>query len=73
MRCNLDRNGRLLRLVSGLILLAVGAAMIIGWAYLHGGRRAWSASAGVAAFGLFQVYEAWSGGGGMVHRAGDGV
>jgi hypothetical protein len=61
MACNIDWKGRLLRLASGLIFLAGGAAMAIGWAHTAGGWRPWTASALAAAFGLFQVYQAWAG------------
>jgi hypothetical protein len=64
MQCNIDSRGKSVRLASGglltgagLIVLLLAAVGVVGneqwWPWVFGG--------GLAAVGLFQVYEGWSG------------
>lgn len=59
---NIDRKGRIARLITGLLTLA--AASVVGWLWYTGvWPSGWAAAgAGVLiAYGLFQIYEAWAG------------
>ena len=51
---NIDRRGRIARLIFGLVLLIAALACLLG-------HRAWWLCALLAAFGIFAVYEAFRG------------
>jgi len=62
MQCNIDSNGKSLRLISGLISTLIGTILLIiiltgflvGWGW-------WLAAILILAMGLFQIYEGWAG------------
>ena len=61
LTCNIDRRGRVARLISGLLVLAIGIAMTVTWAVPSGSWIAWAAALFTLAAGLFQIFEAWKG------------
>ena len=52
---------RLARLISGLVVLAIGIAMTIAWALPTASWLAWTATILTLAASLFQIFEAWKG------------
>jgi hypothetical protein len=62
MNCNIDAKGKAARLVSGLVCIAAG--FLLALLAVVGFTRFWlSMGSGLtlAAFGAFQVFEAWAG------------
>lgn len=62
MQCNIDAKGKFVRLVYGLIMLAV-AGGVAGLIMLNviGGGWVWAIPVGLALMGAFGVYEARAG------------
>jgi hypothetical protein len=61
MQCNIDAKGKVARLISGILVVAVGALLMAMWARGSGLSWKWIFSVLVVAGGLFQIYEAWAG------------
>ena len=60
--CNIEARGRLVRLLGGLIAVAVGFALLVGLITgLVSGYLWWIVTALSLAAGAFQIYEAWAG------------
>ncbi len=60
LACNIDRRGRIVRAVSGLVCLALGVAVLLLGGWLPGWLR-WGGGALLAALGAFQLFEARKG------------
>ena len=61
LRCNIDSRGRAVRLVYGLVLMAVGVALVVWWALPVSSAFAWLVSLLVLVGGAFAVFEARAG------------
>ncbi|MEM6258058.1 MAG: hypothetical protein AAGI37_07060 [Planctomycetota bacterium] len=63
MQCNIDAKGKALRLIYGLIMLAVAAliAVLMLAGVLGLGVWGWAVVAGLGLFGAFGVFEARAG------------
>jgi hypothetical protein len=61
LTCNIDSKGRAARLVYGIVLLLIGAALIVFWARGSGSTLAWVVSAACVLGGAFAVFEARAG------------
>lgn len=60
--CNIGARGRVVRLVGGLLMLAVGLAMTVGLGVgVFAGVGGWVMAVILLAGGAFQVYEGWAG------------
>jgi hypothetical protein len=42
MKCNIDRRGKLARLIYGIVLLAIGLALLFAWAVPASSAWAWA-------------------------------
>jgi hypothetical protein len=61
LACNIDSRGKTARLVYGIILVAVGIALALWWAYGSGMPLRWIVAAICAASGAFAIFEARAG------------
>jgi hypothetical protein len=61
LACNIDAAGRVARVRSGLILLAVGVVVSLAWALPTGSTAGWIVSAALGAAGAFALFEARAG------------
>jgi hypothetical protein len=57
-RCNIDRRGRLARLIYGLFVTALGILLVFTWALGSGSLMRWVACVALVVAGLFAVFEA---------------
>jgi hypothetical protein len=60
--CNIDRRGRIARLIYGLVLIAIAAVLAFGWALRYDSVGLWiiTVSCAVAgAFGIFEGLKGW--------------
>ena len=62
MQCNIDRKGKIARLISGLLTAAAGVVLLVlvGIGTLTGAWP-WVVGALAVVFGGFQIYEGWCG------------
>lgn len=60
LACNIDRRGRIVRLVMGIVLIAIALPLLIFWAPANG-LYAWAVSVGVLISGIFGLFEAAKG------------
>ena len=61
MQCNIDARGRRVRLINGLVTLAIGLVLLIAWALRAGTAPAWVITAGTLVSGGFMIFQAWAG------------
>lgn len=61
LRCNINSRGKLARLIYGIILVAIGIALIVFWALAGGGIIAWIISVACLLSGAFAIFEARAG------------
>lgn len=61
MTCNIDSRGKAARLIYGIVVVAIGAAMIILWALPTGGILRWLISIAFLLMGAFSIFEARAG------------
>lgn len=61
MQCNIDRRGRYVRLIWGIMLMAGAIFACMTWAVESGEWMAWAVVAVLAVAGLLGVYEARKG------------
>ena len=61
LTCNIDARGKLVRLIYGLLMLLLGAALIALWAVPAGGWWRWAIAIGSALAGLLAIFEARAG------------
>ena len=61
MSCNIDRKGRMARLISGIVLIIAAIVLAFTWARQTESWVAWLVSVATIGLGLFQVFEAWKG------------
>lgn len=59
--CNIDRKGRIARLIYGVTFLAVGGALAWFWALHSESTARWIIAASCAAAGAFGVFESLKG------------
>ena len=58
MQCNIDSRGKLVRLIYGSVMLAIGVLLMIFWAYTY---WSWVIAIAIAAGGAFAIFEARAG------------
>ncbi len=61
LRCNIDRRGRIARLIWGMLLLIIGGGILFARALPNGSAVAWAAAAACVIAGAFAVFEARAG------------
>ena len=61
LTCNINSRGKLARLIYGIILVAIGIAMIFLWAFPGGGILGWIISVACVLSGAFSIFEARAG------------
>ena len=62
VRCNINAQGKALRLVCGIVVVLAGLVLLVVWAAgVLQGRWLWVAGLVLLALGLFQVFEACCG------------
>ena len=61
MTCNIDRKGRLARLISGILVLIAGVVIALAWAWPGASWLAWVVAVLTIGCGIFQLFEAWKG------------
>lgn len=59
--CNIDARGKRVRLIFGLVLIALAIGLGLVWALPTGGVAAWAVAAACLLSGAFVLYEARSG------------
>ena len=58
LTCNIDRRGKLARLIYGVILLLAGLGLAIFWAWPHPSLLRWAVAIACAGGGVFAIFEA---------------
>jgi hypothetical protein len=61
LTCNIDSRGKAARLIYGIILLLIGAALVGFWALHSGSTVRWIVTIACLACGAFSVFEARAG------------
>lgn len=61
LTCNIDRKGRLARLICGILVLVLGIVLAVVWALPSASWLAWTIVVLAVVNGLFQIFEAWKG------------
>jgi hypothetical protein len=61
LSCNIDRKGKLVRLVYGVALVLAGIGLMIGWAMGTGLFWRWAISSACLAGGALAIFEARAG------------
>ena len=61
LTCNIDSRGKVARLLWGILLLAIGAGLIVFWAWGSGSWIRWGVTAAVIVSGAFMIFEARAG------------
>jgi hypothetical protein len=56
--CNIDKKGRIARLIYGLTFLAAGGLLALGWALHSASPMRWTVAGGCAVAGAFGIFEA---------------
>ena len=61
LTCNIDSRGKKARLIYGIILLAIGIALIVLWALPQNEILAWIIAGACVLMGAFAIFEARAG------------
>ncbi len=61
LNCNIDARGRAIRLITGMVVLALGVILLILWAWREGGGLAWTISLALVLSGGFMIFEGRAG------------
>ena len=61
MQCNIDSRGKVARLIYGIVILAIGLALVFFWAMRGGGILGWAISVACVVMGAFSIFEARAG------------
>ncbi len=61
LKCNIDARGKAARLICGVLMVGIGAAMAWFWAWQSGGIISWICPICVMLGGLFAIFEARAG------------
>ena len=61
LTCNINSRGKLVRLIYGISLAAIGISLILFWALGDGGIVAWIVSVACLLSGAFAIFEARAG------------
>ena len=61
LTCNIDSRGKRARLVYGILMILIGLALTIFWAYGSGSGVRWTVAAGCVLAGVFGIFEARAG------------
>lgn len=61
LTCNIDARGKSARLIYGILMIAVGVALMILWSAGSGSIARWAVAGGCVAAGLFGLFEARAG------------
>ena len=57
-QCNIDRRGRVARLIYGILVTALGVVLLFTWALGSGSVIRWAVGVSLVIAGLFAVFEA---------------
>ena len=57
-KCNIDRRGRLARLIYGILATVLGVVLLFTWALGSGSVIRWAVSVSLVVAGVFAVFEA---------------
>lgn len=61
LRCNINRTGRMIRLIYGLLMIGAGGVALIFFAIPAGGITQWALAIFLLVAGIFAVFEAQAG------------
>ena len=61
LTCNIDRRGKIARLIYGIVLIVAAAMVVVFWAIPAGGWLGWTIAAILFASGAFSIFEARKG------------
>jgi hypothetical protein len=61
MQCNIDGKGKAVRLISGLVVTAIGLVMLVLAAIAVAGGWLWLVGGALVVIGAFQIFEARAG------------
>lgn len=61
LTCNIDSRGRVARLIYGILLIALGIALVAFWAWPQGQVWKWVVAVACVAGGAFAMFEARAG------------
>ncbi len=61
LTCNIDRRGRIARLIYGVVLVIIAAILAIGWAIHYDSVSLWVITISCAAAGAFGIFEGLKG------------
>jgi hypothetical protein len=61
LTCNIDRRGKIARLIYGIVLIVAAVAISVFWAIPSGGWLGWTIAAILFASGVFSIFEARKG------------
>ncbi len=61
LTCNIDARGKAARLIYGIIMLVIGLAVMLGWAWSANSPLAWAITLFCLIGGAFGIFEARAG------------
>jgi hypothetical protein len=61
LTCNIDRRGKIARLIYGIVLIVAAAIVVAVWAIPSGGWLSWTIAAILSVSGAFSIFEARKG------------
>jgi hypothetical protein len=61
MQCNIDSRGKRVRLINGIVTIAIGLVLVFAWAIGSVGWLPWVITVAVLASGAFMIFEARAG------------
>lgn len=61
MQCNIDARGKRLRLINGIVTLAIGLVLLFAWALPSEGWVSWAVTLAALTGGAFMIFEARAG------------
>jgi hypothetical protein len=61
LKCNIDSQGKRVRLVNGIVTLAIGIVVAALWGWAGASQTGWAVSIALIAAGAFMIFEARAG------------
>lgn len=61
LQCNINAKGKLVRLIHGAVLVAIGLVLLLTWALPTGGWLSWLITILLIAGGAFSIFESRAG------------
>ena len=61
MQCNIDSRGKRVRLINGIVTIAIGLVLVFAWAIGSVGWLPWAITIAVLVSGAFMIFEARAG------------